>query len=435
MSAAPHSESQNQGHALELRQRATKVLPGGTFGNTAADLIIREGRGSHVIDEDGHELIDYLLGSGPMIVGHSHPDVNTAVTEQLAKGTTFFANNAKGIALAEVIVDAVPCAEKVRFASSGSEADAFVIRLARAYRGRNKILKFEGGYHGYSDYGLMSLAPTAPSNSARPVSDSAGIPETVRDDILVAPYNDIDAVASLIAEHKDDIAAVLMEPVQRLIPPQPGFLGAVRELTAKNDILLVFDEVVTGFRMSYGGAQAYYGVTPDVCTMGKTIGGGFPLSAIAGSDEVMALFDRERSDGDHFVPQIGTLSGNPIAAAAGLATLKLLAQPGTYERYFATGNKLIQALDELLKRHGFEAQVLGVPPMFDVVFADGEMRTYRDTKRGNAELLKQMNGLLRERGVLKSDNKYYLSVAHSDEDVSQTIAAWDDTLAQMRASA
>lgn len=431
MSAKPQSQSQSS----DLQQRAEAVLPGGTFGNTAADIIIREGRGSHVIDENGNEYIDYLLGSGPMIVGHAHPDVNAAVSAQLTKGTTFFANNAQGIALAEVIVDAVPCADKVRFASSGSEADAFAIRLARAYRGRSKILKFEGGYHGYSDYGLMSLAPAVPSNSARPVSDSAGIPESVRDDILIAPYNDIDAVASLIAEHKDDIAAVLMEPVQRLIPPQPGFLAAVRELTASNDILLVFDEVVTGFRMAYGGAQAYYDVTPDLCTMGKTIGGGFALSAIAGRDEVMALFDRARTDDEHFVPQVGTLSGNPIAAAAGLATLKILGQPGTYERYFDMGTRLMQGLDEALKRHGFDAQVLGVPPMFDAVFAGGDMRTYRDTKRGDPQRPKQLAAALRKRGILKSDNKCYLSIVHTEDDVSTTLDAWDDALAEMRAGA
>lgn len=417
-----------------LLERAQKVLPGGTFGNTGADLIIREGKAGRVWDENGNEFIDYLLGSGPMIVGHGHPEVNAATQEQLARGTTFFANNAQGIKLAEVIVDAVPCADKVRFASSGSEADAFAIRLARAYRGRNKILKFEGGYHGYSDYGLMSLAPKVSSNSAQPVADSAGIPDAVKEDILIAPYNDVDAVAALIKDYKEDIAAVFMEPVQRLIPPQPGFLEAMRELTEANDILLVFDEVVTGFRLAYGGAQEYFNVTPDLCTLGKAIGGGFPLSAIAGKEEVMSLFDQKQAAEGHFVPQVGTLSGNPIAAAAGVATLNILKRPGTYEKYFETGNKLMAALQDALDRNGFQAKVTGVPSMFDVNFAPGEVKNYYDTQRGDKALLQQMNGLLRERGIVKGESKYYLSIAHDDRDVEQTIGAWEESLRIMAGS-
>ena len=426
MSAQPHPQP-------SLLDRARKVLPGGTFGNTAAEVIIREGRGTRVWDENGKEYIDYLLGSGPMIVGHAHPEVSAAVHAQVEKGTTFFANNARGIELAEVIADAVPCADMVRFASTGSEADAFAMRLARAYRGRSKILKFEGGYHGYSDNGLMSLAPPRPGNDYRPQPDSAGIPDSVRDHVLVAPFNDTDAVASLIAVHKDDIAAVFMEPFQRLIPPRPGFLASMRELTQKHDILLVFDEVVTGFRLAYGGAQAYYGVTPDLCTLGKAIGGGFPLSAIAGREEVMALFDRARTDDQHFVPQVGTLSGNPVAAAAGLATLAILARPGTYERFFATGNKLRAALSELLARAGLDAQILGEPTMFDVVFRSGEVRNYRDMLRADKAKLARLNALLRERGVLKGENKCYLSVMLDDRDVSQTIDAWEDAIKALTA--
>jgi len=426
MSAQPKTET-------TLLDRARQVLPGGTFGNTAADVIVSEGKGTRVWDENGKEYIDYLLGSGPMIVGHAHPEVTAAVRAQIEKGTTFFANNAKGIELAEVIVDAVPCADKVRFASTGSEADAFAIRLVRAYRGRSKILKFEGGYHGYSDYGLMSLAPPKPGNDYRPQPDSAGIPDNVRDHILVAPFNDVDAVAGLIDAHKGEIAAVFMEPVQRLIPPRPGFLEAMRELTEKNDILLCFDEVVTGFRLSYGGAQQYYGVTPDLCTLGKAIGGGFPLSAIAGREEIMALFDRERTDAAHFVPQVGTLSGNPVAAAAGIATLEVLKRPGTYERYFEVGNRLKSALSERLQRAGLEAQVVGDAPMFDTVFAGGEIRNYRDTLRADKTQMSRLNALLRARGILKGENKYYLSVILDEDDIAQTIDAWDDAITEMTA--
>lgn len=421
MSANPKTEP-------TLVDRARGVLPGGTFGNTEAELIIREGRGSRVWDQDGKEYVDYLIGSGPMLIGHNHPEVTAAAQAQLERGTTFFANNPQGIELAEMIVDAVPCADKVRFVSTGSEADAFAMRLVRAFRGRDKILKFEGGYHGYSDYGLMSLAPKNPGNTSRPTPDSAGIPNSVTEDMLVAPFNDAEAVERLIAAHKDSIAAVFMEPFQRLIPPRPGFLEAVRELTIANDILLVFDEVVTGFRLAYGGAQEYYGVTPDVCTLGKAIGGGFPLAAIAGRDEVMASFDASRVDADHFVPQIGTLSGNPIAAAAGVATLKILQRPGTYDALFDTGRTLMSALSERLAAAGLAAQVVGVPPLFDVVFAPGDIRNYRDTLRADTESMDRLNRELRARGVLKSANKYYLSTSLTEDDVKFTINAWDEAI-------
>ena len=412
-------------------EHARQVLPGGTFGNTGADLIIREGQGSRVWDEDGNEYIDYLIGSGPMIVGHNHPEVTAAVVAQLQHGTTFFANNRQGVELAQAIIDAVPCAEKVRYCSTGSEADAFAMRLARAYTGRDKILKFEGGYHGYSDYGLMSLAPKKPGNMVQAIPDSAGIPRNVAENMVVAPYNDTAAVESLIREHKGQIAAIFMEPFQRIIPPRPGFLADMRAITEKNDMLLVFDEVVTGFRFGYGGAQEYYGVIPDVCTLGKTIGGGFPLSAIAGRDEIMAMFDRDRAEPERFVPQVGTLSGNPIAAAAGIATLNILKRPESFKKIFATGERLMKGLAERLARHGVQAQVTGVPPLFDVVFAGGEIRNYRDTLRGDAKKMSRFNALLKERGILKGESKYYISLTLTEADIQQTLDAWDDALAVM----
>lgn len=414
-----------------IYDQAHAVLPGGTFGNTPAHIMIREGKGSRVWDENGKEYVDYLIGSGPMLVGHGHPDVLAAVHAQIDCGTTFFANNRHGVELAQAIIDAVACAEKVRFVSSGSEADAFAMRLARAYRGREKILKFEGGYHGYSDYGLMSLAPKEPGNTLEPLADSAGIPRAVNDTVLVAPFNDVDAVAALVREHSDSIAAIFMEPMQRLIPPRPGFLEAMREISADNDILLVFDEVVTGFRLAYGGAQAYYGVEPDICTLGKAIGGGFPLAAVAGREEVMACFDSAQTEAERFVPQVGTLSGNPVAAAAGVATLAVLRQSGTYERFFETCNVLLNGLRERIARHGIEAVVVGEPPMFDVVFAPGEVRNYRDTLRGDAAKLDRMNALLWERGILKAATKYYLSTSLTEVDVEQTLSAWDEALSLM----
>ena len=409
---------------LGFVEKAKRVLPGGSFGNFPGEIVIREGRGGRVWDESGKEYVDFLLGSGPMLVGHAHPEVTVAAQARIAQGATFFANNRYGIELAEEIVAAVPCADQVRFVSTGSEADLYAMRAARAFTKRDKILKFEGGYHGMSDYSLMSLAPKRPGNFPQPVPDSAGIPRSLRDEILVAPFNDLDVVTGLVREHKSELACVIVEPMQRILPHAPGFLEGLRKVTAENGVLLIFDEVVTGFRLAFGGAQEYYGVVPDLCTLGKVIGGGFPLAAIAGRADIMAHFDRGAVGDDGFLMQVGTLSGNPVAAAAGLATLEILKRPGAYDRLFATGRELKGALTELLKRNGLTAQVTGEPPLFDAVFTGEPVRDYRGTLRGDAEMLRRLNALLRERGILKGESKYYVSLAHTPEDIRQTCEAW-----------
>jgi glutamate-1-semialdehyde 2,1-aminomutase len=414
-------------------ETAKRVLPGGTFGNFPGEVIVREGKAGRVWDENGKEYVDFLLGSGPMLVGHCHPEVTAAAQAQIARGTTFFANNRLGIELAEAIIDAVPCAEQVRFVSSGTEADLYAMRAARAYTRRDKILKFEGGYHGMSDYSLMSLAPKRSGNFPLPVPDSAGIPKSVREDMIIAPFNDPEAVSALVREHKGDLAGVIVEPFQRIIPPAPGFLQALRKITQDNDVPLIFDEVVTGFRLAYGGAQEYYGVVPDLCTLGKVIGGGFPLAAIAGKAEIMAHFDKNKVGDENFLVQIGTLSGNPVAAAAGLATMAILKRPGAYDRIHGTGRALMAALGGLLKEAGIPAQISGEPPLWDVVFTDQPVRDYRGTLAGNAQLMSRFNALLRERGILKGESKYYISLAHTEDDIAFTIAAWKDAIAQLRA--
>jgi glutamate-1-semialdehyde 2,1-aminomutase len=416
-----------------LVETARGVLPGGGFGNVTHEVIIAEGKGGHVWDVSGNEYIDYLLGSGPMIVGHAHPEVTEIVQQIAAKGTTFFANNPYGIRLAAEIVDAVACAEKVRFVSSGSEADAYAMRLARAFTRRDKILKFEGGYHGMSDYGLMSLAPKRYGNFPQPIPDSAGIPKSLREEVLVAPFNDLDTVASLIREHKAELAGIIVEPFQRLISPKPGFLEGLRKLSQENGLVLIFDEVVTGFRFAYGGAQAYYGVTPDVCTLGKAIGGGFPLAAIAGRADIMAHFDKGAVGEEAFMMQIGTLSGNPIAAAAGLKTLEILKRPGAYERIFKTGRALMEGYTDILARARVKGRVVGDAPMFDVIFTDRPVTDYRSAL-GDEALMKRCNVLLRQRGILKGESKYYISLAHTDADVAFTLEAFASALAELTSS-
>jgi len=417
----------------DLVETAKRVLPGGSFGNMPAEVILKEGKGGRVWDEAGKEYVDFLLGSGPMFVGHGHPEVTAAVQSQVPLGTTFFGNNRHGIALADAIVAAVPCADQVRFVCSGTEADLYAMRAARAFRKRDKILKFEGGYHGMSDYALMSLAPKKPGNFPRPSPDSAGIPKSVQDEMLVAAFNDIEMVESLIREQKDELAGVIVEPFQRLIPPQPGFLQALRRVTAENGIPLIFDEVVTGFRFAYGGAQEYYGVTPDLCTLGKIVGGGFALAAIAGRADIMAHFDRLTMADEDFLFQVGTLSGNPVASVAGLATLDILRRPGAYEQVFATGRTLMAALQDLLKRSGFKAQVIGEPPLFDILFTDQPVKDYRDTLKADTAILKRFNQLLRARGIMKGESKYYVSLAHTQADIDHTIGAWTDALEELKA--
>lgn len=415
-----------------LVETAQKVLPAGTFGNTALDVVIARGKAGRVWDVSGNEYVDYLLGSGPMLVGHAHPEVTAAVQAQVIDGTTFFVNNPHGIRLANEIVDAIPCAEQVRFVCTGTEADLYAMRAARAFKKRDKILKFEGGYHGMSDYSLMSLAPKRLANFPTPVPDSAGIPKNVRDDIVVAPFNDLDAVKSLVAQHKDELAAIIVEPFQRLIAPKPGFLEGLRKLTEETGIVLIFDEVVTGFRWHYSGAQAYYGVTPDLATFGKVIGGGFPLAAIAGREDIMRHFNKSAVPEDEFLVQIGTLSGNPVASAAGLATMEILKRPGAYEQLFATGNKLKETLGRILRDARIPAQIIGEAPMFDACFTDTEVSDYRGYFRGNQDISRRFNAALLKRGILKSDGKYYVSLAHDEKDVAQTIAAWEGAARELR---
>ncbi len=410
----------------DLLDRAKNVLPGGGFGNFDPGVIIREGKGSHVWDIDGNEFIDYLIGSGPMLLGHCHPEVVEAVREQVSRGMTFFASNDKGIELAEAIVEAVPCAEQVRYNVSGTEADMYAIRLARAATGRDKIIKFEGGYHGMSPEAQMSLAPAKLVNFPMAVPDSAGIPSTVGDDMLIAPYNDIDFVRSLLAEYEGQVAGVIVEPLQRVIEPKEGFLRQLRDEATKHGAVLIFDEVVTGFRLAYGGAQEYYGVTPDLCTLGKIIGGGFPLAAVAGKAEIMRHFDRAKVGADKALMQIGTLSGAPVASVAGLKTMEILRRPGAYEKLRANGRRVWDATTRHLTDAGHAHRMTGDVTCFDVIFTDRPIINYRDMTTGDAGKTARFNEVLRAKGLLKAPAKTYISAALTDADLEHTEAAVAD---------
>ncbi|WP_377191363.1 aspartate aminotransferase family protein [Ruegeria meonggei] len=399
--------------------RANEVLPAGGFGNFDPGIIIARGDGSHVWDEDGNEYIDYLVGSGPMLLGHGHPEVMEAVLQQLPKGMTFFANNARGIELAEAILDAVPCCEQVRFVASGGEADMYAIRLARAYTGRTKILKFEGGYHGMSAEAQMSLAPSRRVNFPQAVPDSGGIPDSVAEQMLIAPFNDLEAVAALLTEH-DDIAAIMVEPLQRIIVPLPGYLQGLRDLCDRHNVLLIFDEIVTGFRLAYGGAQEKYGVTPDICTLGKIIGGGFPLAALGASADIMKHFDKAQVGAEGWLMQLGTLSGNPVASAAGLKTMEVLRRDGVYDQLRATGLALQQMQVDALTSAGIAHQICGDETLFDIFFTEAACRDYRSATHDEPQRNVIYNEKLRDHGVFKSPGKLYPSLAITQADLDQT---------------
>ena len=414
----------------ELLAKASQFLPGSNMGNPIPDaertLVLTKGKGSRVWDAAGNEYIDYLMGSGPLVLGHSHPSVVEAVVEAVEEGSTFFAVNERAILLAEEVVRAVPCADQVRFTTSGTDACFQAMRIARAYRKRDKILKFEGGFHGSSDYALMSL--NHPASQLRdfpePVPNSAGIPAAVADTVLVAPYNDIETLAAIIEKNHDDLAAVIIEPQQRVIPPAPGFLQQLRDITAHYEIPLIFDEVVTGFRLAYGGSQEYYGVTPDLCTLGKIVGGGYPLAVVAGKEELMSAFDPSAQETGSFVPQIGTLNGNPVAAAAGLATLAELRKDGVYDKLHSLGDQLKEGISQVFSEAEIPVAVVGEAPIFGFLFTDQPVNDYRDTLKADAGKLAQFTRLLLDHGVLKGwPEKIYMSLSHEHE-IDATLEAF-----------
>jgi len=342
----------------------------------------------------------------------------------VGQGSTFFTTNEKAVLLAEELVNSVPCADKVRFTTSGTDACFQCMRAARAYRKREKILKFEGGFHGTSDYALMSVTPPSAEEFPVAVPNSGGIPKAIQDLMLIAPYNDLETTTSIIDAHHDELAAVIVEPVQRIIAPKAGFLQGLRDITARYGIPLIFDEVVTGYRLAYGGAQVLYGVTPDLTSMGKIMGGGYPLAAVMGREDIMSVYDQSMVDSDDYVNQIGTLNGNPIACAAGLATLAELRKEGAYERLWSTGRKLRDGLLEICAENGLAAQSAGEPPIFDIYFIDSPVNNYRDGLAADGTLMARLNQALLERGILKGwPQKYYPSLVHTDEDVERTLDA------------
>jgi glutamate-1-semialdehyde 2,1-aminomutase len=422
----------------QLLAAAGRYLAGGGLGlfvlPPELNLVVAHAKGAHLWDVAGREYIDYHLGSGPALLGHAHPAVTEAVAAQLGKGTTFYFLNEPEIALAQRLVEAIPCADVVHYVGSGTEATFYALRIARAHTGRNAILKFEGAWHGMHDYGLWGTVPTTPSDYPRSRPDSVGVPPQAGETVLVAPFNETQQAVALIERHAHELAAVIVEPLQRVLLPEPGFLAALREVTQRHGIVLIFDEIVTGFRIGWGGAQQKYGVVPDLACYGKAVSGGFPLAAIAGSAEVMAVLDARARPRASVVWATNTLNGNPVCAAAGCAALDVLSRPGIYDRLATIGGRLRAGLVAAGERHGFAVQAPGEDAVFGVRFTDRRpLRTWMDLTTADKDLGYRWALELLKRGLLVNPNeKFYISIMHSDDDIARTLTIADEAFAALK---
>lgn len=421
----------------DLLDRAGRYLAGGGLGlfvlPPEVNLVIAEGHGSHVTDVSGKDFIDYHLGSGPAILGHAHPEIVEAVQRQVAKGSTFYFLNEPVIRLAERMVEAIPCADQIHFTGSGTEATFFALRLARAATGREKVLKFEGGWHGMNDYALWGTVPQRPSHYPDAEPDSLGIPGALHGQVLVAPFNDAGRAVEIINRYASELAAVIVEPLERVLTPEPGFLQALRDATRRHHVVLIFDEVVTGFRIAWGGAQERYGVIPDLATYGKAMSGGFPMAAIAGRSDIMAHLDARRTERSRLVWASGTLNGNPVSAAAGLVALDVLSRLGAMDHLHRIGGRLRREIVRLGTRHGFAVQTPGEDAVWGVRFTNKTpLRNWQDLLTADTDLNLRWSMELLKRGILVNPNeKFYLSLAHNDADVERTLEACDAAFAAL----
>ncbi|WP_068815488.1 glutamate-1-semialdehyde 2,1-aminomutase [Phormidesmis priestleyi] len=420
----------------EIFAAAQTLMPGGVSSPVRAfksvggqPIVFDHVKGAYAWDVDGNRYIDYIGSWGPAICGHAHPEVLKTLHETLEKGTSFGAPNALENVLAEMVIDAVPSVEMVRFVNSGTEACMSVLRLMRAFTGREKMIKFEGCYHGHAD---MFLVKAGSGVATLGLPDSPGVPKSTTNNTLTAPFNDLEAVKALFAANPGEIAGVILEPVvgnAGFIPPDSGFLAGLRELTRENDALLIFDEVMTGFRIAYGGAQEKFGITPDLTTLGKVIGGGLPVGAYGGRRDIMAMV---APAGPMY--QAGTLSGNPLAMAAGIKTLELLRQPGTYEQLDRVTTRLVNGLLQAAKDTGHAACGGSISGMFGFFFTEGPVHNYEDAKKCDLAKFGRFHRAMLEQGIYLAPSQFeagFTSLAHTDEDVDRTIAAAKAVMSQL----
>ena len=431
------TDALNTKRSNEIFGSAKNLMPGGVsspvraFKSVEGDPIVFDRvKGPYAWDVDGNRYIDYVGSWGPAICGHAHPEVIASLQETLEKGTSFGAPCALENQLAEMVIDAVPSVEMVRFVNSGTEACMAVLRLMRAFTGRDKVIKFEGCYHGHAD---MFLVKAGSGVATLGLPDSPGVPRSTTANTLTAPYNDLEAVKELFAENPDAISGVILEPVvgnAGFITPEPGFLEGLREVTQENGALLVFDEVMTGFRISYGGAQERFGVTPDLTTMGKVIGGGLPVGAYGGRKEIMSMVSPAGP-----MYQAGTLSGNPLAMTAGIKTLELLKQEGTYEKLEAITKKLLDGIINAAKESNIAIHGQSISAMFGFYLSEGPVRNFEEAKSADTDRFSKLHRLMLNRGVYLAPSAFeagFTSLAHSEDDISATIKAFQESFAEIK---
>ena len=411
-----------------LFARALELFPGGVNSPVRAfravggkPHFIERGEGAYLVDVDGNRFIDYVLSWGPLILGHAHPLVVAALEKSIQEGTSFGAPSPLEVELAELIQQAMPSMEMMRFVNSGTEATMSALRLARAYTGRNKVIKFEGCYHGHADL-LLVQAGSGVATLGLP--DSPGVPPSTTRDTLVARYNDLDSVVALFGQFPMEIAAVIIEPVagnMGVVPPEYEFLAGLRQLTERHDALLVFDEVMTGFRVHPGGAQSLYKITPDLTTLGKVIGGGLPVGAYGGRQDIMELIAPSGA-----VYQAGTLSGNPLAMSAGIATLKVLQTEGIWDKLEAGANRIVSGIEKTAKQAQINVRTTRVGTMFSVFFTDQHVTDWNSVRSCDTNLFSKYFLAMMENGVYLPPSQFeanFVSLAHSNEIIEKTLRA------------
>ena len=422
--------------SANLFERAKKMIPGGVNSPVRAcrsvgtdPLFIDKALGSKLIDADGNEYIDYIGSWGPMILGHSHPSVISAIEQVLKRGTSFGAPVDLEVELAELVLEAVPAIDKVRMVSSGTEATMSAVRVARGVTGRNTIIKFDGCYHGHADSFLVAAGSGVATLG---IAGSPGVPESVIAHTMSLPYNDMETFISVMDKSGDSIAAVIVEAVagnMGLVPPADGFLETLRIETSKHGTLLIFDEVMTGFRVSKGGAQGLYNIDPDMSCFGKIVGGGLPVGAYGGKEYIMSQVAPEGP-----IYQAGTLSGNPIAMAAGIATLKEIGKPGFYEALERTSARLAKGLQQAVVNTGTKAVLNRVGSMVGIFLTDQPVGSFDDAKTSDLEKFASYYRKMLDRGIYLAPSQFeslFVSAAHSDQDIDDTVAAAESVFSEL----
>lgn len=421
--------------SIEAMKIAENLMPGGVNSSVRAfksvdtpAIFMDHAKGSRIYDIDGNEYIDYVLSWGPLILGHKNEQVIKKLHEAVNRGTSFGASTLEENKLAELVIERVPSIEKVRMVSSGTEATLAALRLARGYTGRNKIIKFEGCYHGHSD-SLLIKAGSGVATLGLP--DSPGVPEGTAKNTITVPYNDLEAIKIAFENYGDDIAGIIVEPVagnMGVVPPKDGFLQGLREITNDYGALLIFDEVMTGFRVGYNCAQGYFGVTPDLTCLGKVIGGGLPVGAFGGRKEIM---DKVAPVGNIY--QAGTLSGNPLAMTSGYETLSQLT-PESYEYFQELGDILEEGLKKVFSKHNVPITINRAGSMIGYFLNEGPVTNFEEANKSNLELFSQMYREMAKEGVFLPPSQFegtFLSTAHSKEDIEKTIQAFDTALSRI----